>query len=176
MVCWSNSPVQLFPNDLMWFLVIKWGLKGAILSSCHGEQEGPLTPHLTNYTCVYLFITCSHLLPQPPCFRSLLPTVLDAALLSYWDVIFPWQWHRSKKQTQPYLSLKGILWLRPKTREHSALHGASVVKIEPYYRGRESCELWFNQPGGGCFISLHFFLIFADLDMEQGTGSKLGKE
>ena len=33
----------------MWLLPITCGLKGAILSSCHGEQEGPPTPRLPNY-------------------------------------------------------------------------------------------------------------------------------
>ena len=34
------------------------GLKGAILSSCHGQQEGPLTP-ACQIICVCLFIMCS---------------------------------------------------------------------------------------------------------------------
>ena len=58
----------------MWLLPIKVRLKGAILSSCHGEQEGPLTPCLPNYMCL------SFLYPPPrPHFRSFSSAVLDMA-------------------------------------------------------------------------------------------------
>ena len=51
-------------------------LKGAILSSCHGEQEGPLTPCLPNYMCLSF-----HYPPPPPRphFRSFSSAVLDMA-------------------------------------------------------------------------------------------------
>ena len=49
-------------------------LKGAILSSCHGEQEGPLTPCLPNYMCLSF-----HYPPPHPHFRSFSSAVLDMA-------------------------------------------------------------------------------------------------
>ena len=49
-------------------------LKGAILSSCHGEQEGPLTPRLPNYMCLSF-----HYHPPRPHFRSFSSAVLDMA-------------------------------------------------------------------------------------------------
>ena len=49
-------------------------LKGAILSSCHGEQEGPLTPPLPNYMCLSF-----HYPPPSPHFRSFSSAVLDMA-------------------------------------------------------------------------------------------------
>ena len=45
--------------------------------------------------------------PLPPRFRSLLPTVLDVALLGCWDMIFPRQWYRSKKANPTIPLTKG---------------------------------------------------------------------
>ena len=142
--------------DLMWLLATKVWAERSHFFSCHGEQEGPLTPRLPNYICVCLFITCSHRLPCHPVSGLCYPLCWT---WHYWAVeIWSSQDNgiEAKKQIQPYLSLKGIMWLRPKTREHSALRGASVVKTEPHYRGGESCELRFSLPGSGSYVSLHF--------------------
>ena len=44
------------------------------MSSCHGEQEGPLTPRLPNYMC-----SSFHYPPPRPHFRSFSSAVLDMA-------------------------------------------------------------------------------------------------
>ena len=86
------------------FCQLKYGLKGAILSSCHGGQEGPLTPRLPNYMCLSFHYVLTR-------FRSFSPVVLDVALYNLFhktevERIFPNSFYEASI-TEPD---KGIIW------------------------------------------------------------------
>ena len=75
----------------------KCELKGAILSSCHGQQEGPQTHRLPNYMCLSFHYALapisglSHLL----CWTRL----SEIETVTLWLVSSPWGWGRWEEIT-----------------------------------------------------------------------------
>ena len=74
---WGADQTPQYSHSLMIsrdFYRLKCGLKGAILSSCHGEQQDPLIPCLPNYVSDFSLRAG----PRPR-FRPFSPAVLDTA-------------------------------------------------------------------------------------------------
>ena len=103
--------------DLMWLLAIKVRAERSHFVFLPWRAGGPSDSPLAK---LYMRLSFHYMLtsaPPPPRFRSLLPAVLDVALLGYWDVIFPWQWHRSKKANPTIPFTKGNHVVEAKNKE-----------------------------------------------------------
>ena len=103
--------------DLMWLLAIKVQAERSHFVFLPWRAGGPSDSPLAK---LYMRLSFHYMLtsaPPPPRFRSLLPAVLDVALLGYWDVIFPWQWHRSKKANPTIPFTKGNHVVEAKNKE-----------------------------------------------------------
>ena len=128
------------------------GLKGTILSCCHGEQEGPLTPHLPNYMSVFSFFACPH-------FRSFSPAVLDGTtnMFNHYNFI---QWRKKNSINYPK-----IFQMQFSNRDH-LIHNTSM---NPKGTSQDSeGRGWRPRSVGTVFhIWLHLYILNSLINSKQ---------